>query len=140
LKTIIISLLSIAYLFSGCASNVNSNITKINEIDYPEGISVIIYNNQLQKDIKINNARLVDTQYKKQLQLVINNINNKNNYNIKLSPEWSDNRGNILLNMTKYKNVKINHNSATRVVLNAPSFKAKNVTINIECGAQCIEK
>ncbi|MEA2110929.1 MAG: hypothetical protein U9P71_02655 [Campylobacterota bacterium] len=126
-------------LFSGCASSA-PQVTKVNEIDYPEGISVIVYNTALKKNIEIANARLINGKYKKEAQLIIHNNNSDVNLNISIGSEWTDSRGKIQLDRNIAKRVKLRPHTATRVVLSAPNYKAKDVLINIECGNNCIEK
>lgn len=124
-------------VFIGCNST-NSNISKVYETDYPEGISIILHKSEFKDNIRVTDARLVNGKFKKQVQLVINNTSS-DNYNIKLAPEWTDRRGMIISNTMKYKRIKLLKKSSSRVILNAPTYTAKDVLINIECANNCIE-
>ncbi len=128
------------FIFIGCTSNNPQvgSISKVYELDYPEGISVVLYDELLRNNIKIQSARLVNGKYKKQVQFMINN-QSANDFNIKVSHEWTNSRG-ILQNSAKSQGIRLAPNSAKRVILNAPNFKAKDVMINIGCASNCINK
>lgn len=127
-------------LFAGCTTtNNNSRISKVNEVDYPEGISVIIHNKDLRDDLKIISSRLANGKYKKQLQLVIDN-SSSDTYNIVIGHEWTDSRGIIVNNRMIKNKVRIESESSKRIVLNAPNFKAKDVLINISCAQNCVQE
>jgi len=138
MKQIILFIL-LVFVYTGCSSsNNNVGISKVYQSDYPQGISMILGNSELQKNIKILDARLVNGQYKKQIQFTLSNIS-KYNYNLKITPQWSDSQGSIILASTKYKLIKVNKNSLKRVILKAPNSKAKNILLNIECAQNCKE-
>lgn len=127
------------FVFIGCTNSPQTgSITKIHELDYPKGISVVLYDDKLKDNIKIKSARLVNGRHKKEVQFIINN-QSSNDFNIRASHEWTDSRG-ILQNTLKTKSIRLTPNSAKRVILNAPNFKAKDVLINISCASQCINK
>lgn len=139
MKKYIILIISI-FVFIGCTANNPqvSGVSKVYELDYPEGISVVLYDELLRDNIKIKSARLVNGQYKKQVQFMINN-QSKNNFNLKVSHEWTNSRG-IIQNTTRSQSIRLSPNSAKRIILNAPNFKAKDVLINISCASTCINK
>ena len=119
------------FIFIGCAGN-TTQISKVYGIDYPDGISVTLYDKVLRGNIEIVNARLVNKTYKKQVQFTINNSSDTD-FNIKVSHEWTNDRG-AIQNNPKLNNLRLRANSAKKMILNAPNFKAKNVLINIDCG------
>jgi len=135
IKSLVIGLVLV--IFTGCAGgSKSSNISKIYEADYPDGISVIFHNEDLQDDLEIVSSRMANGKYKKQLQLVIKNSSSET-YNVVLGHEWSDSRGIIINNKMLKNKMKIGAKSSQRVILNAPNFKAKNVLLNISCGTPC---
>lgn len=138
LKNLLI-ITGLSLILIGCAGSNNSRISKVNEVDYPEGISVIIHNKDLRDDLKIISSRLVNAKYKKQVQLVIDNTSS-DNYNIIIGHEWTDSRGVVINNHMLKNRSLLNAESSKRVILNAPSFKAKDVLINISCGTPCIKE
>ena len=86
----------IAFVFIACVNN-KSGVININEVDYPDGINVIIHNKDLRSDLEIISTRLVNSKYKKQVQLVINNTSSDTYYMI-IGHEWTDSRGSIINN------------------------------------------
>jgi uncharacterized protein YcfL len=132
----VLTIFSLVFLI-GCAGTESPKISKVYEVDYPDGISVIFHNQDLQDDLEIVTTRLVNGKYKKQLQLVINN-SSKNTYNIVLGHEWSDSRGMILNHKMLKNKLSLNPKSSKRIILNAPNFKAKSVLLNVSCNdIQC---
>ena len=136
IKTLLIG--ALAFIFVACANN-KSGLINVNEVDYPDGINVIIHNKDLRSDLEIISSRLVNGKYKKQVQLVINNTSS-DTYNIVVGHEWTDSRGSIINNHMLKNRVTLRAESSQRVVLNAPSFKAKDVLINISCTDKCVEE
>ncbi len=135
-----IILLSISFIFfTGCVNNATPRLSHINQIDYPDGISVIIHNKDLRDDLRIFNSRLVNSKYKKQLQFVLDN-SSSDIYNIIIEHEWTNTRGVIVNNHMLKNRFILPANSSKRIILNAPNFKAKNVLLNISCAKNCIKE
>jgi uncharacterized protein YcfL len=134
----VIILMSII-LLSGCGASSANRTMKVYEADYPEGISVSMYNAKIQKNIVVSDARMAFGKNKSQVRFVLNN-RSKRVYNLVVNSEWSDKRGTIISSAPRPQNIRLAAKSGKRMVLNAPNYKAKDVIINIECGSNCIEK
>lgn len=129
-------ILALLMIFGGC-SNTSLKISQAEQIDYPEGIDILFYSQNLKSNLEIINARMVNARNVKQVQLMINNKSSKT-YNIFVNHEWSDIRGAIISkNSFSKKRVTISGKSAQRIVLNAPNYKSQNVIINISCQDIC---
>lgn len=126
-------------LLTGCVASETKvgNITKVEETQYPEGITVSMYDAKIKDKIRISDARMSFTNGKKQLQLILNN-DLEDTYNIVLKPEWTDSRGAIISTYPRPHKITLTAKNSKRVILDAPNFKAKNVLLNIECGSNCV--
>lgn len=134
------ALVALVIMLSGCASPTSApKVTKVHEINYPEGMSVLISDNRLSDKISITNARIVYGKYKKQAQLVVSNTSSKN-LHIKIGHEWNDKRGVVIAHSFNPPQVRLSRHVSKRVLLNAPNFKAKNVLINVSCASGCVEE
>lgn len=131
-------LLGLLVMLGGCAST-TPTITKVHEIDYPEGMSVLISDGILNDKVSITNARIVDGKYKKQAQLVVSNTSNKA-LHVKIAHEWNDKRGVVIAHSFNPPQVRLAAHASQRVLLDAPNFKAKDVLINVSCASGCVEK
>lgn len=132
-------ILLLLLLFGGC-SNTNLKVSQAEQVDYPDGVNIIFYNQNLRSDLEIINTRMVNARSVKQVQLMISNKSSKS-YNIVVNHEWSDIRGAVILkNSFAKKRITLDGKSAKRIVLNAPNFKSQNVIINISCQDICINK
>lgn len=139
MKKYLVLLISL-FVFAGCAGGgpQTGGISKVYELDYPEGISVVLYDDMLRRNIEIQGARLVNSKYKKQVQFIINNKSSED-FNLKVSHEWTDSRG-IIQNKVSTTNIRLKPKSGKRVVLSAPNFKSQDVLINISCNSVCINE
>lgn len=132
-------ILLLVVLLGGC-SNTNLKVSQAEQIDYPSGVNIIFYNQNLKSDLEIINTRMVNARNVKQVQFMINNKSSKS-YNIVVNHEWSDVRGAVISkNAFSRKMIMLGAKSATRIVLNAPNFKSQDVIINISCQDVCINK
>lgn len=123
-------------LFSGCVASEN-RVTKVQEVRYPEGITVSMYDAKLQDGIALSDARLVHKNSKKQLQFILNNKSD-DTYNVVINSEWTDSRGSVISTYPRPQKVSLSGHSAKRMIVSAPNFKAKNVLLNIECASNCV--
>lgn len=123
-------------VLQGCVASEN-RIAKVEESQYPEGITVSMYDARIKDEISISDARMSFANGKKQVQLIVNN-NSKDTYNLVLNPEWTDTRGSVITTYPRPQKITLSAQNAKRVVVDAPNFKAKNVLLNIECGSNCV--
>ena len=127
-------------VFSGCAnSSQNNRISKVYESDYPEGITVSIYNGKIKDNISVSDARIAYGSNKRQAQFIVNN-NSSDIYNLVINTEWSDKRGTKISTYPRPKKVSIDAQSGKRIIIDAPNYKAKDVLINIDCSTNCIKE
>lgn len=124
-------------LFTGCVSSSPNRVSKVYETDYPEGISVSIYDGKIKEDVHVSDARMSFGNNKSQVQFIVNNRSG-DSYNLVINSEWTDKRGIIIPTYPRPQKFRLDANSGKRMVVSAPSFKAKNVLINIECGNNCV--
>ena len=82
-KSIISSIIILVglVLFSGCVSSSANRVSKVYETDYPDGISVSIYDGRIKEDIAVSDARMTFGNNKSQVQFIINN-RSKDVYNL----------------------------------------------------------
>ncbi len=123
-------------LFSGCGSS-SPRVAKVYETNYPEGISVSIYDGKIKEDVAISDARMSFGSNKSQVQFIINN-RSKDIYNLVVNSEWTDKRGTVIPTYPRPQKIRLEPKSGKRMVVQAPNFKAKNVLINVECGTNCV--
>jgi len=126
-------------LLSGCGASSANRTMKVYEADYPEGISVSMYNEKIQKNITLSDAKMAFGKNKSQVRFVLNN-KSKKVYNLVVDSEWTDKRGMTISSTPKPQKIRLAAKSGKRMLLDAPNYKAKDVIINIECGSNCIEK
>lgn len=138
-KSLVSSLIALVgvVLFSGCVSSSPDRISKVYETDYPDGITVSIYDGKIKDDVTITDARMAFGKSKSQAQFIINN-NSDDTYNLVVNSEWSDKRGTRISTYPRPQKITLGAQSGKRMVVDAPNFKAKNVIINVECGANCV--
>lgn len=126
-------------LLSGCGASTANRTMKVQEANYPEGISVSMYDERLQESIGLSDARMAFGKNKNQVRFILNN-RSKNRYNLVVDSEWTDKRGNLISTPPRAQKITLAPKSGKRMVLNAPNYKAKDVIINIECGSNCLVK
>jgi len=126
-------------LLSGCGASSANRTMKVYEADYPEGISVSIYDGRLQESIAVSDARMAFGKNKSQVRFVLNN-RSEDIYNLVIDSEWTDKRGTIISTPPRPQKITLAAKSGKRILLNAPNYKAKDVIINVECGSNCIVK
>ena len=124
-------------VFSGCVSSSPNRVAKVYETNYPEGISVSIYDGKIKEDVAISDARMSFGSNKSQVQFIINN-RSKDIYNLVVNSEWTDKRGTVIPTYPRPQKIRLEPKSGKRMVVQAPNFKAKNVLINVECGTNCV--
>ena len=124
-------------VFSGCVSSSPNRVAKVYETDYPEGISVSIYDGKIKENVAVSDARMSFARNKSQVQFIINN-RSEDIYNLVVNSEWTDKRGTVIPSYPRPQKIRLEANSGKRVLVQAPSFKAKNVLINVECGSNCV--
>jgi len=123
-------------LLSGCGAS-SPRVAKVYETNYPEGISVSIYDGKIKEDVAISDARMSYGSNKSQVQFIINN-RSEDIYNLVVNSEWTDKRGTVIPTYPRPQKIRLEPSSGKRMVVQAPNFKAKNVLINVECGNNCI--
>lgn len=126
-------------LLSGCAEPSPNRISKVQETNYPDGISVSIYDGRIKEGVVVSDARMGFGKSKSQVQLILNN-NSDDTYNLAVSSEWSDKRGIKISTYPRVQNIRLVSHSGKRMIIDAPNFKAKNVIVNVECGNNCVVK
>jgi len=139
---IIISLLTLGSILflSGCgAASAGNRVSKVYETNYPEGISVSIYDGKIKENVVISDARISFGKTKRQVQFIINN-RSEDTYNLLIDSEWLDKRDMKISTYPRAKKIKLTAKSGKRIVLDAPNYKAQDVLINIECGSNCVIK
>ncbi|MDF1875244.1 DUF1425 domain-containing protein [Sulfurimonas sp. SAG-AH-194-I05] len=131
-----LALASVLFL-SACGGSNSTGVAKVNEVDYPQGISVSIYDGKIREGVAISNARISFGKNKRQAQFVINNTSD-DIYNLLVNSQWTDKRGMVVSAYPRPQRLTLQPKSGKRMRIDAPNFKAQDIAIHVECANNCV--